>query len=268
LALTCHVLASMGVKNASELHPLARAAAEKALAIDPSDSESHAVLAVLAGVNDHDWKTAARHHVLSVQAEQISPRAHFTYALYTLLAQNRAAEAVEQSRLAVKADPLSFLFHFGLVWCLTLAGQAPEGQARARRALEIDSNHHLSWNALGFAQLGSGMADEAVVSFRRLVELAPWNHMAPGSLATALVYAGHASVAAELAREFPRPKGLNFGHALYYAAVGDGTATFEALECAYQRRDMFLHCVRLLPMFDPYRNDPRYQNLLVRMNLT
>jgi serine/threonine-protein kinase len=268
LAFTYYLLATFGVKPAAEMNPMARAAAEKALEIDPSDSESHAVLAVLAGVHDHDWETAASRHALSLQAGQISPRAHLTYALYTLLAKNRADEAVEQSRLAVKLDPLSVLFHYGLVWCLALAGQTGEALASARQTLEIDSNHHLAWNALGIAQLLAGMPDEAVASFRRVVELAPWNHLGPGSLATALVYAGNASAAADLARNFPRPEDLNFGHALYYAAAGDSAATFEALESAYRRRDIYLHCVKLLPMFDPYRTDPRYVNLLRRMNLS
>jgi serine/threonine-protein kinase len=267
LALSCYVLASMGVNSAAELNQ-SRAAGEKALNLDPSDSESYAVLAVLAGIYDHDWEAAARHHAHSIAVEHVSPRAHFTYGLHTLLAQNRAAEAVEQCRLAVKADPLSLLFHFGLAWCLALAGRAEEAIVSARRALEIDPNHHLPWNALGVAQLLAGKPEEAVASFRRLVELAPWNQMGPGSLAAALVYAGKTSAAAELARTFPRLEGLNFAHAIYYAAAGDGTATFEALESAYRRRDIFVHCIRLLPMFEPYRDDPRYRSLLARMNLT
>ncbi len=74
LAFSYYVMALMGVRPADELKHLAIAAAEKALAIDPSDSESYTVLAVLAGIFDYDWTRAEKHHVKSVTVDQVSPR--------------------------------------------------------------------------------------------------------------------------------------------------------------------------------------------------
>ena len=267
LALCYYVLALMSPKPIGEMRLLAISAAEKALAIDPSDSDSHTVLAVMAGLLGYDWDRAEKHHLKSVSVEHVSPRARYCYASYYLLPKERPAEAVEQSRLALLADPLSVLFHSGLVWCLYSAGQDQEAIVNARRALEIDPNFHLSWLHMGFAQLSAGLPEEAVASFSRVVELAPWIHTGPGCLAAACAYAGDGARGRELARQFANPGGLNFGHAMYYAVVGEADAMFEALEGAYQRRDLRLLDVKHAPCFDRYRADPRYRNLLARMNL-
>ena len=87
-----------------------------------------------------------------------------------------------------------------------------------------------------------------------------------GCLATAYSFAGDGARGRELARQFGPPDALSIGHAMYYAAVGDADAMFDALESAYQRREMYLLYVNRLPFFDRYRADPRYWNLLARMN--
>ncbi len=193
------------------------------------------------------------------------------YGHQYLLPQEKTAEAIEQCRLALQADPLFMIFHFGLVWCLFCDGQYGESLACARRALEIDPNFHPVWLALGFAQMGSGLSGEAVVSFTRAVELAPWAYVGPGCLAAACWLSGDHQRASELARQSVGQGGvnggLNFGHAIYYAAAGEPDAMFEALDGAYQRRDFYLPFLRRVALFDPYRADPRFQSLLKRMNL-
>jgi len=190
LALSYCVLGAMGARPVSEMKPLAIRAAESALAIGPSDSESHTVLAVTAGIFDYDWERAGKHHLKSVTCEHVSPRARFCYGKYYLPATGRNTEAIEQCRMALQADPLSLLFHSGLIWSLICAGQNAEAIAAARRALEIDPDFHLVLFALGIAQLGVGLAEEAVDSFRRVVEVAPWHHDAHGCLAAAYHVAG------------------------------------------------------------------------------
>jgi Tfp pilus assembly protein PilF len=134
LALCYYVLAVMGAKPAGEMTPPANSAAEKAIAIDPSDSESHTVLAVMAEIFDYDWNRAEKHHRMSVAVERVSPRARCCYGVQYLLHKERATEAIGQSRLALQSDPLSMLFHFGLVWCLYFNGQHGEAIVCARRA--------------------------------------------------------------------------------------------------------------------------------------
>ena len=267
LALSYYVLGAMGALPISEMQPQARLAAEKALVLDPSDSESHTVLALMAGIFDYDWDRAEKHHVKSVTVEHVSPRARFCYAAYYLAPQGRASEAIEQSRLALQADPLSMLFQSGLVWSLYAARQYGEAIDCARRALEIDPNFHLIWLNMGFAQLDAGLPEDAFTSFRRVVELTPWISFGPGCLAAAYHRAGDEASAGQLARQFVPPSGLNFGSAVYHAVAGQPDAMFEGLEVAYQRRDLFLPSIRYAAFFDSWRADPRFQSLVRRINL-
>ena len=106
--------------------PLAKSAAEKALAIDPANSEAHSVLATMAGVFDYDWKVAEKHYRKAMAAEPVPPMVRFRYVMYYLLPLGRVADAMEQCRLALETDPLSMILHLrhGLVPvpCQTVPG--------------------------------------------------------------------------------------------------------------------------------------------------
>jgi TolB-like protein/tetratricopeptide (TPR) repeat protein len=267
LALCYYVLAAMGARPFGELTPFATLMAEKALSIDPTDSDAHTVLGLISGVFNFDWERAGKHHLLCVTGENDSPLARFVYGMHFLLPRGRTIEATEQCRKALQSDPLSLLFHNGLVCCLFAAGQHGEAIASARQAIDIDPNYGITWIHLGFAQLGAGLYDEAIDSFTRAIQLAPWHHMSYGSLAAACWRAGDRERGRELAMRFPRGDSRNFSHAIYYATSGDADAMFEALESAYSKRDLYLPFLQYVAAFDPYRAGPRFQSLLTRMNL-
>jgi hypothetical protein len=131
------------------------------------------------------------------------------------------------------------LFNAGLILCLTCNRQYTEAIQCAHAALAIDQSFHVIWSSLGIAQLCAG-------------------------LAAAYHASGNPARGKELAAQFTS---LNFGSAMYYATAGDTDALFEVLHSTWERRDMFLTSVQTLPIFDPYRADPRYQSLLKQMNL-
>jgi hypothetical protein len=112
-------------------------------------------------------------------------RARFVYGSFYLVPLGKTAEAIKQSRLALQSAPLSLLFHSGMMWCLICAGQHRESIACGCRAMEIDPNFHLTWH-----------------------------HNGRGCLAAAWRLAGDHERGAELALQFPRPDGLDLGHAI------------------------------------------------------
>jgi serine/threonine-protein kinase len=267
LAKYYYILGVLGLRPAAEVAPLAKSAAQKALALDPADSESHNTLAVMAAAIDFDWKLAEEHHRKAIAAEPVNPRSRYCYAIFYLVPWGRIPEAIEQSRLALESDPLSMLLHFGVAWCMYCAKQNLESIECARRALEIDPNFYLIWFAMGFAQLGAGLPDEAITSFRRVLELAPWWRMGGACPATAYHRASHRARNQELARQLADSHRDTFCAAIYYADAGDVDEMFEALDGAYRTRDVLLPSIHHLPFFDPYRADPRFHALLQRMNL-
>jgi tetratricopeptide (TPR) repeat protein len=168
-------LAAPSIKPMLDMAPLARSAAEKALAIDPANRVARGILAVLAAVVDYDWRGAETHIRQATAGELVPPVVRVRYTLWYLLPLVRVAEALEQSRLALETDPLSILLHFGMSMCLFGAKQYRETIEYVRKALEIDANYWPLWVVIGWAQLYAGFAQAAITSFQRSVELAPWN---------------------------------------------------------------------------------------------
>jgi TolB-like protein/Tfp pilus assembly protein PilF len=221
LARYYYTLAALGIKPACDMAPLAKSAGEKALAIDPANSETHSVLGVTAAMFDYDWKLAEKHFRQAMVASPVPPLVRYRYAFYYLHPLGRVPEAMEQYRLALENDPLSMLLHWGMAYSMQSAKQYREAIEYARRALEIDANYWLIWIAMGLAQLGAGLAQEAITSFKRVVELASWYDVGPWLLSAAYFHASDHERCKELVKKLGGSHGHSFGAALYYAAVGE-----------------------------------------------
>jgi serine/threonine protein kinase/Tfp pilus assembly protein PilF len=262
-------LAVLGIEPAAGVAHLAISAAEKALAIDPANSEAHSVLAIMAGVFDYDWKVAEKHHRIAIAAEPVPPLVRFRYAHYYLTPQGRFVDAMEQHRLGLETDPLSMILHVGMALSMSFrAKRDREAIEYVRRAMEIDTKFFMIWFMLGLTQLHADFPQEAVASYKRAVEMAPWDSMGVWQLAAAYHQAGDRERGQELARKLLGSDSRAFGAAMYFAVTGEVDAMFEALDRAYRERDPALATNRHDPFFDPHRADQRFQALLQRMNLT
>ena len=266
LAAYYYSVAFLDMKRLREMALLVKASAEKSLALDPGSIQSHSLLAVLAAVVDHNWNAAAGHHARAL-AENISPGGRHGYSVYYLLPLGRTADAIEQSRLALENDPLSMIRHMGLAYALNFGKRYNESMEASRRALEIDPNSYLIWHALGMAQFFAAQNEDAIHSLKRAVELAPWFASAVGMLASAYHRAGDQEHGREWVERLAQSDPDSLAMAEYYATTGETEAMFQALERAYQKRDVFMIYMRVWPSFDPYRPDARFQSILQRLNL-
>jgi TolB-like protein/Tfp pilus assembly protein PilF len=267
LAESYFYLAGLGINPVGEMAPMAKAAAEKALAIDPANDVAHSVLGAMAAVFDFDWKVAENHFGKAMRVDVVPTMVRLRYAMHYLVPSGRVPDATEQIRLALETDPLSMPLHLCMVLCMYFAKQYRQAIEYARRALEIDANYYLIWNAMGLAQLGAGLVQEAIPSLKRVVELAPWFSDGGWYLATAYYQAGDHQSSNEWAHKLISSHGHTYGPAIYYAVTGEGNAMFEALEQAHGHRDVDLPLIQTQPLFDPWRADPRFQTLLQRMHL-
>src|SRR5260370_21562393 len=101
-----------------EMAPLAKSAAEKALAIDQTLSEAHSVLGLVAGAVEYDWKLAERHFEAAMAVDPVPPLVRVRYALYFLTPLRRFQEAVAEYRRALENDPPSNMVHYHLSFSL------------------------------------------------------------------------------------------------------------------------------------------------------
>jgi serine/threonine-protein kinase len=267
LALYYYTLVILGLLNVSESAPLAQTAARKALALDPTNRESHNIMAVMSGAFDYDWKVAEQHHRMAIAGDPVPPRARYCYAIYYLLPRGRVTEGIEQSKLALDSDPLSMLMHFGLTWSLFCAGRHQDAIEVAEKALQIDPNFYMVWATLGYVQMAAGLHQDAIASFTHGVELAPWWMNGAAGLATAHFLAGDQVKGEELLAELVKTRGHGVGTAVYYAVSGQPEAMFAALDEALRRRDVYSITLTYQPFFNPWHGDPRYHAILERMHL-
>jgi tetratricopeptide (TPR) repeat protein len=190
-----------GVTPAREALPLARAAAERTLELDPESQEAQAVLGVVAAVYEFDWKEAERRFRLATAREPVPPCVRWYYPFAYLLPMGRLQESVDQCRRGLEDDPMNFTGRLHCAVALLAAGSEEAGEAQLRELCELHPNLYQPFYLLGLSQTLRGLHPEALASAENAHSLAPWNTNSTGLFAGALARAGQGHRAEELLRE-------------------------------------------------------------------
>jgi TolB-like protein/Tfp pilus assembly protein PilF len=252
-----------------EAFPRAKAAASCALQIDDTLAEAHASMAPLRQ-NEWDWAGAEREYKRAIELNPSYATAHHWYAFH-LMAQGRAGEAIEEAKQALELDPLSIGIHTDVAFILLYAGQPDQAIEQYERTIELDPTFAMAHQGLGRAFLQKGMHDEALRHLERAGQLSGDGVASASALAHAHAVAGNTDQArailekmlARSMRAYVPPTSI----AMVYVGLGDNEEAFVWLEKAYAIRDDGLLMVKIHPFFEVLHPDPRFQDLLRRMNL-
>lgn len=254
-------------RDPSEVLPLARAAAEQALALDPESAEA---LTVLGSVKLwHAWDPEAALGLLqrALRANSSFAPAHHDLA-WVLIAKQRRDDAVAAIRRAQELDPLSPRATIDVGWVLLRARRYEDAVAQARKTLELEPRMSEAVACLAEGLLALGRQREAVELTRRLMQEAGASEAelrrldAPDARA-ALRAAGEW----RLSRMLKRPGGPTSWHnvAMEQVLLGRNEEALASLEKALLAHEMVLVVVDSLPAFDALRPDPRFQALLAKV---
>jgi len=197
LAVAIFTSAFPGLSPAQEAMPLARAAAQSALDLDPASQEAHGVLGMIASAYELDWKEAERQFKLAMAREPVPTYVRWYCAMHLLLV-GRMREAAEQCIRGLKDDPLSFMGRFHYAAALLGAGNDDAGEAELRELCAIHPNLYQPFYLLGLSQSLRGLHAEARATAETAYILAPWNTGTTGLFAGALMRAGERRRAEEL----------------------------------------------------------------------
>jgi serine/threonine-protein kinase len=259
------MLANLGFRPAHEVMPLARAAEEEALRVDPTLPEAHALLGVCAGAFGHDWIGAEREWRLAMAREPISRDVRFWYGNHYLLPIGRIAEAVETMARALQDDPLNLLYRHIYARGLRHLGRLDEAEAELRGILDIDRNFPWALETLGGVCAQQGNLEEALALTERAHVVTPWSYTVVGQLAALLHRAGDRKRTDVLLETLGtgEPYGASTGLAIFYAMSGDPEKAAE-----WAARGIAQRFLPLVYMVAPLlRSQPQWPVLARLLNL-
>ena len=257
------MLANLGFKPAHEAMPLARAAEERALLVDPALPEAHALLAVCAGNFGHDWIGAEREWRLAMAHEPVSRDVRFWYGNHYLLPIGRVAEAVETMARALEEDALNLLYRHIYARGLRHLGRLDDAAAELRGILDLDANFPWALETLGAVYAQQGNFEEALALTERAHVVIPWSYTVVGQLAALLERAGDRARTDALLETLGTGEGYgaSTGHAIFHAMTGNAEQAAEWTARGIEQR--FLPLVYMVtPLLKSHRQWPTLARLM------
>jgi tetratricopeptide (TPR) repeat protein len=265
-------LAVLGAAPPREELPLAKAAAERALSIDNSVAEAHAIVGLVGAWLEYNWEAAERAFQQALQIRPVPAIVRYRYAFYCLMPRGRNEEAAQQMRLALERDPLFSLLQFGEAYTLHLKRQFDRSIDLAQKALVLDPGNWLLHFQVGWSSFQKGSIEQSIAALRKAFELAPEYSWVAGLLAGELSRAGRTADAQDIVAQYQernRHRYVSpFGYVLYYVSRGEAERALETLEKALESREPVVLPISADPYFqDTFQGEPRYESLLRKMGL-
>jgi TolB-like protein/DNA-binding winged helix-turn-helix (wHTH) protein/tetratricopeptide (TPR) repeat protein len=266
-------LASFGYAPPHETYALARAAAEKALELDPESGEAYVALGWIEWRGEWNFAAAEKNFRRALELSPNNSQVHARYSLF-LKSMGRFEESLGEITRAMELSPLDSFSQANAGAVLGEMHRYGPAMERFQRALELAPNEVYVHERLGTALLWQNRNQEAIQEFEQARQL---SHMQPEKtawLAYAYAVSGNRPRAQELLaelnliwqekREYLSPMHM----ALVYIGLQNKDAAMRWLDEAYNRRDEWLVYIRVYPEFDPLRSDPRFQELERKIGLT
>lgn len=237
-------------------YPKMRAAAEKALQLDPLLPEAYDARG-LVYARDQKWEQAEAAFRRSLELNSRVARTHTDFGVWVLFSQGRVDEAVQELRIATRFDPLSMAVRNGLSWALLSARRYDEA-VKICAGMPWDPNNrqimHI-YEVCGRALVQMGKLNDAIAIFER--EEASGNG-GPGFLGYAYARVGRRSDAERLATKYAD---RIWQASMIYTALGDKDRAFGLLRQMADDHQPMLGPYLTYPEFDSLRDDPRFNEL-------
>src|SRR2546423_2958335 len=254
----------------NEFFPRAKASLQKAVAIDDTLAEAHAVLGFTIFWYDWDWGAAEGQYRRALELDPNSADAHLAYA-HLLSNTGRHTEALAEAKRARELDPLNLRTNALEGQFLNHAGRTDEALARLQKTFELDQNYLLAHLFAWSVYIEKGMYVEAVAEARRARELNDLSAQPGAYLGYALAKSGKRREALaelegllELLAERYVPPYLV---ALVYNGLGERDEALDWLERGYEQRDPKMVFLLVEPKWSNLHSEPRFQDLLRRVGL-
>ncbi len=252
-----------------EAMPRAKAAAQRALELDPDLAEAHFALGVVQGWYEFAWNPAQREFR---RALELSPNNAFAHLWYgqSLISTGHAQEGIDEMRIAHDLDPLSSFVETGLGQIYFLAGQYQSAIRQLRSVTDADAGFAEGHTWLGLAYLYTKQPQIAVGELERARQLDPQQPQPIAYLAYAHAKLGSHEQSELLLRQLTDLSKSRYISGYLFAIVSMGMNRSDAigwLEKAYEEHDDMLSWLGVDAIFEPLRADSRFSRLIKLVDL-
>ena len=268
----CYAIISatiFGTMPASVSAPKAKAAAQRALEIDPTLAEAQTSLATVKFNYDWDWPGAGTGFEHAIRLNPSYATAYQRYSLY-LMAMGRTQDSFDQINKARALDPLSISINFSLGWRLYMARQYDRAIEQLRNTLEMDPSYELPHLVVGQAYEQKGQFALAIAELRQAVDLSHGTPMMLSALAHAYARAGKKTEAEKILAQMNVAAKSQYVSPYYfaivYAGLGDTETAMNWLEKALGDHSNGLVFLQVEPQLDGLRSNPRFIALERKLN--
>ena len=259
-----------GFISIEEAHTKAHTAIDQAVKLDDTLPEVQVHLGLYRFYYERDWAGAEQAFRLAITLNPGYMPAHYEYGLF-LGRMGRTEEALAAVQRAKDFDPLSMQGQLGL-GIVSLEGRRfDQAVAYFEQALELypDNGHIIFWLSTALAY--AGKHEEAVAIYEQLGEIDPRAYSANiQTIIATYALMGRRSEARALLDSLRMEGQIFVSDPIYMAevssALGEQDAALEQLEIAFENGSMFIYYLKVRPLFDPLRGNPRFKALLRRLN--
>jgi len=254
-----------GAGAPQDCYPKAKAAAEKALELDNSLAEAHTSMAQVFCYH-LELHPAVREFERAIELNPNYPTAHQWYGSSALTALGQFDKAIAEVKRAIELDPLSLVINTDLGNTLYRARRYDDAIAQMRKTLEMDPGfYYAHWN-LGSALAAKGALGPAIEEYQKARSLNDDPSML-GLLGRALAVSGNRTEAMKILEQLntiSKERYVSaYSFALVHLGLGDKDEALRYLEKAYEdRAGELLRYIRVDPLLDPLRGDPRFEALV------
>jgi|SRR5579863_4036416 len=254
-----------GSKAPGSIYRDQEAAALKAEELDDSLPEAHEQLAEIYHDNEYDWPKAERELKRVIELTPNVAAAHTRYGIF-LGTMGRFEEAEAQVKLAQEMDPTKAGPNRAMMQILYWQHKDDAAVAQGLTALSKDkvlATHFF----LGFIYIHQGQFEKGVEEMKLASSLGDAGSLA--ALTYAYAMAGDKAELENTLKQFkshPAHDNLSYRLAAVYVALGDKNRALRLIEKDYRKRSNWLNRLRVDPVMDPLRREPRFKELMSKMN--
>jgi len=269
IAHSYNVLGFHAIDKPLETFPKGKAAAKRALEIDPTLAEARGPLSYALFYYDWNWPEAER-EVLRCLREAPADSSAFNYYASYLTALGRHDEAIANWRRAQEIDPIAPVNRGGTGWSLYFARRYEDAISEAEKALEMDPSFPISLGVIGLAASRLSRHERAIEATRKAIEPSSSTRYR-ADLAFVCAKAGRMEEARAALAEVQKLSATRYVSPYYlataHAALGEVDLAFSRLEEAFAERSHAMTFLTTDPNLDDLRSDPRLADLIRRVGL-